>query len=68
MTEIADGVWLSDDAFDLKAGTEFKCRQGLSWSVSYGNGDNNFVVEADGTYKIQLTISGDNGTIELVAP
>ncbi len=68
MTETSDGVWLSNDAFEMKAGTEFKCRQGLSWDVNYGVDGNNFVVETAGTYKVQLTISGDNGTIELVAP
>ena len=68
MTEVSDGVWLSDDAFDMTAGMQFKCRKGLSWDVSYGNGNDNYVVETAGTYKVQLTLSGDNGTIELVAP
>lgn len=70
MTETSDGVWVSDDVFELAAGTEFKCRQGLSWSVNYG-GDGkidgaNYIVETAGTYKIQLTISGETGTIELL--
>ena len=65
MTEVSSGVWKSNDKFDLKAGDEFKCRQGLSWDVNYGNGGDNFKVEADGTYTIVLTISGDTGTITL---
>ena len=68
MTEVSDGVWVSDDAFEMTAGMQFKCRQGLSWDVNYGNGGDNFVVETAGTYKVQLTVSGDTGTIELIAP
>ena len=68
MTEVSDGVWVSNDAFEMTAGMQFKCRQGLSWDVNYGNGGDNFVVETAGTYKVQLTISGDTGTIELIAP
>lgn len=70
MTEVSDGVWVSDDVFELAAGTEFKCRQGLNWDVNYGGdgkiGGANYIVETAGTYKIQLTISGETGTIELL--
>lgn len=66
MTETSDGVWVSNDAFEMKAGTEFKCRKGLAWDVSFGKDGNNYIVEADGTYKVQLTISGETGTIELL--
>lgn len=66
MTETSDGVWVSNDAFEMTAGTEFKCRKGLAWDVSFGKDGNNYIVEADGTYKVQLTISGETGTIELL--
>ncbi len=70
MEETSDGVWVSVDTFELAAGTEFKCRQGLSWDVNYGGdgtiGGANYIVETAGTYKIQLTISGETGTIELL--
>ena len=70
MTEVADGVFESEP-LELKAGEEFKVRQGASWDVNYGNdgtiGGPNVVVEADGTYIVRLTIDGDVGTIELIA-
>lgn len=66
MTETSTGVWVSDEAFELTAGTEFKCRQGLSWDVSWGKDGNNYIVETAGTYKIQLTVTETSGTIELL--
>ncbi len=65
MTETAPGVWKSNDKFDLKAGDELKCRQGLSWDVSFGNGGDNFKVEKDGNYTIVLTLDGDTGNVSL---
>ena len=50
MTE-ADGVWTTE-ALELKAGDEFKVRQGKSWDVAFPA--DNFKVEADGTYVIQF--------------
>lgn len=67
MTETSAGVWVTDEAYELKAGNEFKVRQGKSWDVAFGTDGNNFVVEADGSYKIQLTFDGENGTVELLA-
>ena len=68
MTMVSEGVYESD-ALELKAGNEFKCRQGASWDVNFGvefNGAN-VVVEADGTYIVRLTWDGaQGGTIELV--
>ncbi len=68
MTEQADGSFLSD-VLDLKAGEEFKVRQGGSWDVNYGaNGEMNganIVVEADGKYRVKLTL-GDTVTVELI--
>lgn len=53
----------SVDAFEMTAGTEFKVRQGHNWDVSYGNGTDNFVVDADGTYTV--VFDSTTGTITL---
>ena len=58
-----DGVWTSNEAYELAAGTEFKVRQGKSWDVAYPA--DNFVVETAGTYFIQLDAA--TGTVTLVA-
>ena len=67
-TETA-GTYLSE-VLELKAGEEFKCRQGASWDVNFGvefNGAN-VVVEADGKYQVQLVWDGaETGTITLIA-
>lgn len=69
MTEGPDGTFTSD-VLELKAGQEFKVRQGASWDVNFGaDGFNgaNFVVEADGNYKVQLVWDGaQTGTITLI--
>ncbi len=69
MVEDPKGTWITKNALEMKAGNEFKVRQGLSWDNNYGkdgvsNGDN-IVVEADGNYKVKLVI-GDTVTIELI--
>ena len=68
MTEGPDGTWTSV-AIEMKAGNEFKVRQGLSWTNNFGvefNGAN-IVVEADGTYQVVFVWDGDKGaTITLV--
>ena len=68
MTEVSEGVYESAP-LELKAGEEFKVRQGASWDVNFGvefNGAN-VVVEADGKYQVQLVWDGaENGTITLV--
>ena len=66
MTEVEPGVFQSE-VLELKAGEEFKCRQGGSWDVNFGVDGENFKVEADGNYIVQLTYDGENGTIELLA-
>lgn len=63
MTE-DNGVWTTDEAYEMTAGTEFKVRQGKSWDVSYGNGADNFVVEADGTYYVQFDAASE--TVSLI--
>ena len=62
MTE-NNGVWTTNEAYDLVAGDEFKVRQGLSWDVAYPA--DNFVVETAGTYYIQFEVATE--TITLVA-
>ena len=67
MTAVSDTIYESE-AMELHAGEELKVRQGASWDVNYGvtglNGDN-LVVEADGTYKVQLDLTAE--TISLIA-
>ncbi len=50
-----DGIFKIADC-ELKAGDEFKVRQGASWTINYGADGaldgSNIVVEADGTYTI----------------
>ena len=66
MTKQDDGTWLTDEAYAMDAGVEFKVRQGKAWDVAYGVDGNNFVVETAGTYKVKLTLNGEEGTVELV--
>ena len=68
MTEGPDGTYTSE-VLELKAGEQFKVRQGASWDVNFGvefNGAN-IVVEADGKYKVVLVWDGaQGGTVTLV--
>lgn len=68
MTQDPEGTFTSEP-IAFKAGDEFKCRQGLSWDVSFGNGGENFVVDADGTYRVQLVYdkAAETGVITLIA-
>ena len=69
MTEGPDGTYTSEP-LELKAGEEFKVRQGASWDVNFGvefNGAN-IVVEADGTYKVQLVWDGAQGGTVILIP
>ena len=72
MTKQDDGSYLSE-VLDLKAGEEFKVRQGGSWDVNYGangefNAGSNCVVETAGKYRVKLTIveEGKLAKIELI--
>lgn len=51
------------DLLELKAGEEFKVRQGGSWDVNFGNdgtvGGPNCLVDADGFYFIKLVVNDD---------
>lgn len=68
MTKVSDDTYESD-VLELKAGEEFKVRQGASWDVNFGvefNGAN-IVVEADGKYIVRLVWDGaQGGTVTLV--
>ena len=68
MTEDPAGTYTSE-VLELKAGDEFKVRQGASWDVNFGvefNGAN-IVVEADGKYQVQLVWDGaQGGTVTLI--
>ena len=68
MTKEGENTWISE-VLELKAGEEFKVRQGASWDVNFGvefNGAN-IVVEADGKYQVKLTWNGEaDGTVELI--
>ena len=61
MTE-ENGVWKTE-ALELKAGDEFKVRQGKSWDVAFPA--ENFKVEADGTYVIQFDSAAEE--VSLIA-
>ncbi len=69
MTKTAENTYTSE-ALELKVGNEFKVRQGASWDVNFGAdgvaGGANIVVEADGTYQIQLVYDGTTATITLI--
>jgi hypothetical protein len=68
MTEEPAGTFTSG-VLELKAGEEFKVRQGASWDVNYGEGGAangpNIKVEADGKYKVVLVL-GDTVSVTLV--
>ena len=64
MEQTENGIWVTKEAYDLAAGVEFKVRQGLNWDVAFPAA--NYVVETEGKYKIQLTVHGEQGTVELI--
>ncbi len=73
MVESPENTWTTKKALVLAEGDEFKCRQGLSWDVSFGADGGNFKITAEnaGTKKIQIvTTVADgqvtSGTISLV--
>lgn len=74
MVESPDGTWTSKDTFTLDTTSEFKVRQGFSWTVAWGDNDSNadtsvgtgnksnYKVTTPGTYKIQLVVAADGKT------
>ena len=73
MTKQDDGTWKTDEAYELTDTTEFKVRQGKSWTVDYGlngqKGGANVTVAglgvAAGTYYI--VFNPETGMISVVA-
>ena len=70
MTEEPAGTFTSD-VLELKAGEQYKVRQGASWDVNFGlegfNAPTNFTVEADGKYKVQMVWDGaQTATVTLI--
>ncbi len=68
MEKKSDTTWESA-VLELKAGDQFKVRQGASWDVNFGQTFNgaNIEVEADGKYIVKLTWNGgEDGSVELV--
>ena len=57
------GLWVTEKAYEIPAGTEFKVRQGLSWDNAFPA--DNFKVEADGVYFVQFDEA--TGEVTLVA-
>ena len=62
MEAAGDNTWAGE--VDLKAGDEFKVRADGAWDYNWGTEDGaNFVAEADGTYVVTITFSGETGTV-----
>ena len=65
MTESPAGTWTSAP-IELKAGAEFKVRQGHDWTHNFGEGGvadgPNMTVSEDGTYVVVLVFDEASGT------
>ena len=57
MEDNGDGTWSA--VVDLTAGTEFKVRADGAWDFSWGNGADNLVAEADGSYLVTIDFNGE---------
>ena len=51
---------------ELTAGTEFKVRADGAWDYSWGNGADNLVAEADGTYKVTIVFNSADDVVVTV--
>ena len=65
MASAGDNAWSGE--VELKAGDEFKVRADSDWTYSWGNGADNLVCEADGTYVVTITFNGSDAVVEAVA-
>lgn len=63
--DVTTNKWKTLLPIEMKAGVEFKVRQGKSWDVAYGTDGNNYVVEADGTYYVTLDVSSETPAVGL---
>ncbi len=52
MVEQPDGTWITANPVEVKAGDQFRCRQGGDWDEAFP--EEPFVVETDGLCRIQL--------------
>ena len=57
-----DGTWVTEEAYAMPAGTEFKVRQGKSWDNAFPA--DNFKVETEGTYYIVFDEATGEITLE----
>ena len=64
MEEVSSGVWKTKEAVTFVEGDQFKVRKGLRWNESYGNGADNFVATAAGSFYVQFTY--ETKLIELI--
>lgn len=49
-----NGVWTTNEAYEMTTATEFKVRMNGEWDVCYGNNGGNYKPAADGTYYVQF--------------
>lgn len=61
MNPSGNNVWSGE--VTMKAEDEFKVRADSSWEYSWGDGRGNCKVNADGTYIVSITFSGDTGEV-----
>jgi hypothetical protein len=70
MEYLGNNVYLSEPIV-FAVGNEYKVRQGGSWTNNFGvegfNAATNFKIETAGTYRVKLTLTGEqSATVELV--
>ncbi|MBO4452721.1 MAG: hypothetical protein J5793_02180 [Clostridia bacterium] len=65
MTAGENNTWTAE--VELTAGAELKVRADGAWDYSWGDGEGNFTVEADGTYVVTITFEGETGTVTVTA-
>ena len=59
----ADGENTWTGEVELAAGDEFKVRADSDWTYSWGEGEGNLTVDADGTYVVTIKFDGETPTI-----
>ena len=65
MEDNGDGTWSA--VVDLTAGTEFKVRADGAWDYSWGNGADNLVADADGSYLVTIDFNGAEPVVTATA-
>ena len=65
MTADGDNVWTGE--VELAAGDEFKVRADSDWTYSWGDGEHNLTVDADGTYVVTISFA-DGDPVVTVEP